>query len=371
MKISIEKNIIHKSLFHVHSIVEKKNTIPILSNILLEATDSSLVLSATDMDISIIETINCTVIEKGSATVPAHTLYDIVRKIPDGNEIEFISNDGNKLSIRSGKSKFSLSCLPKEDFPLIEIDKLNCEFSIKSNILLKLIEKTRFAISNEETRYFLNGIYFHKKIINNIDCLSLVATDGHRLAKIDYQCPDGLVDLPGVIIPKKTIYELCKLLTDIVDDIIINIDPNKIIFYINKTTLISKLIDGNFPDYQRVIPKNNNNIVSSDRKKFCEAVDRVSTITSEKSRAIKFRLLNNLINMIASDPENGTATEDIQVQYEGEEIEIGFNSKYILEMINQLDEEKLILEFNDSASPLIVKESSNNDLFYVLMPMRV
>jgi len=371
MKISIEKNQIYKSLSHVQSIVEKKNNIPILSNILLEATDSSLILSATDMDISVTETINCSVIEKGSTTVAAHTLYDIVRKIPDGSEIEFISNDGKKFSIRSGKSKFSLSCLPKEDFPLIEIDKLNCEFSINSSVLFKIIEKTKFAISNEETRYFLNGIYFHKKIINNIDSLCLVATDGHRLAKIDLFYPDGLIDIPGIIIPKKTINELSKLLAEVNEDIIINVDPNKIIFFVGKTTLISKLIDGNFPDYQRVIPKNNNKLLTADRQKFSEAVDRVSTITSEKSRAIKFRLLNNLLNMTSADAENGTATEDISVDYEGEEIEIGFNSKYILEMINQLDDEKLIFEFNDTNSPLIVKESSNNDLVYVLMPMRV
>jgi len=371
MKISIDKNIIYKSLSHVQSIVEKKNTIPILSNVLLEANESSLVLSATDMDISINETINCTVIEKGSATVPAHTLYDIIRKIPEGNEIEFISNDGKTFSIRSGKSKFSLQCLPKQDFPLIEIEKLKCEFSINSNIFLNLIEKTRFAISNEETRYFLNGIYLHKKNINNIDCLSLVSTDGHRLAKIDFPHPKGLVDIPGVIIPKKTINELSKLLADINEDIIINVDPNKIIFYINKTVLLSKLIDGNFPDYQRVIPKNNNNIVKAERQKFCEAIDRVSTITSEKSKSIKFRLLSDLINMNSSDPEHGTATEDIPVQYNGEEIEIGFNAKYILEMIDQVDSEDLILEFNDSSSPLIVKESSNNNLIYVLMPMRV
>ena len=297
--------------------------------------------------------------------------HDIIKKIPDGSEIEFIVNDGKKFSIRSGKSKFSLSCLPKKDFPLIEIEKLDCEFSLDSNVFLNLIEKTRFAISNEETRYFLNGVYFHKKNLNNVDNLSLVATDGHRLAKIDLPYPNGLIDLPGVIIPKKTIYELCKLLTDINEEIIINIDPNKIIFYIGKTTLISKLIDGNFPDYQRVIPENNNNIVTAEREKFSEVVDRVSTITSEKTRAIKFRLLKNLINMTSSDPENGTATEDMIVHYEGEEIEIGFNSKYLLEMINQLDEEKLILEFSDSASPLIVRESSSNDLIYVLMPMRV
>jgi len=371
MKISIEKNLIYKSLSHVQSIVEKKNTIPVLSNILLEAKESSLILSATDMDISVTETINCSVIEQGSTTVPAHTLYDIVRKIPDGNEIEFIANDGKKFSVRSGKSKFSLSCLPKEDFPLIEIDKLNCEFSINSNVFLKIIEKTKFAMSNEETRYFLNGIYLHKKIINESDFLSLVATDGHRLAKIDLNYPNGLVDLPGIIIPKKTINELSKLLSDINEDVIINVDPNKIIFFIGKTTLISKLIDGNFPDYQRVIPQNNNKMLLADRQKFSEAVDRVSTITSEKSRAIKFRLLDNLINMTSTDSENGTATEDITVEYTGEEVEIGFNSKYILEMINQLDHDKLIFEFNDTNSPLIIKESSNNDLLYVLMPMRV
>ena len=191
------------------------------------------------------------------------------------------------------------------------------------------------------------------------------------MAKIDLSQPDGLVDLPGVIIPKKTIFELCKLLPDMNEDIIINVDPNKIIFYIDKIVLISKLIDGNFPDYQRVIPQNNNNIVIADRQTFCEAVDRVSTITSEKSRAIKFRLLNNLINLNSSDPEHGTATEDVPVQYEGEEIEIGFNSKYILEMINHLTDEKIKLSFNDSSSPVIASEDSNQNLIYVLMPMRV
>lgn len=371
MKISIEKNRLFKTLSHVQSIVERKNTIPILSNILLEAVDSSLILSSTDMDISITESINCSVIEKGSVTVPAHTLYDIVRKIPDGNEIEFISNDGGKFSIRSGKSKFSLSCLPKSDFPIIEIDKLSNEFSIESKALLKLLDKTRFAISSEETRYFLNGVYFHKKNYNNLDYLCLVTTDGHRLAKIELPYPDGLIDIPGVIIPKKTINELCKLLADSSDETKINLDPNKIIFYIGNTVLISKLIDGNFPDYERVIPKNNTNIVSANKSIFCEAVDRVSTVTSEKSRAIKLRILDNIINMSSSDAENGTASEDISVEYQGEEISIGFNAKYILEMINQLDDDKIMLKFNNSSSPMIASDSSNSNLQYILMPMRV
>ena len=374
MKISIEKNILFKSLSHVQSIVEKKNTIPVLSNILIEAKETSLTLSATDMDISITETFNCNVIETGSVTVSAHTLYDIIRKIPDGNEIEFISNDGKKFSIRSGKSKFSLSCLPKEDFPIIEIEKLKSEISLDSQILLKLIEKTKFAISNEETRYFLNGIYLHKKNIENKNFLSFVATDGHRLAKIDYLYEGDESEfnaVPGIIIPKKTINELGKLLSDYVGNIKINLDPNKIIFYVDRTVLISKLIDGNFPDYERVIPQNNNNILKINRIAFSKAVDRVSTVNSESSPAIKFKLLKNLMNMISVDSESGSGTEDIVTDYTGEEIEIGFNSKYILDMINQLDDEIISLKFNDSSSPLIAVETSNANLIYVLMPMRV
>ena len=371
MKISVEKNNIFKSLSHVQSIVEKKNTIPVLSNILIEAKGTSLVMFATDMDISINETLNCNVIEEGSVTVPAHTLYDIIRKLPDGNEVEFISNDGKMFTIRSGKSRFSLNCLPKEDFPIIEIDNLKSELSIDSQTLLKLIEKTRFAISNEETRYFLNGIYFHKRNVNDKVCLSMVATDGHRLAKIDFNVAENLSEIPGVIIPRKTINELCKLLADCTGTIKINLDPNKIIFFIEKSILISKLIDGNFPDYQRVIPNDNNNVLLVNRNDFCMAVDRVSTIASEKSPAIKFKLLKNIMNITSVDSESGLATEDIVTEYSGNDIEVGFNSKYILEMINNLEDDKITLSFNNASSPVIATEQSNPDLIYVLMPMRV
>ena len=371
MKISIEKNSIFKTLSHVQSIVEKKNAIPVLSNILIEAKNNILTLSATDMDVSITETVNCNVIDPGSVTVSAHTLYDIIRKIPEGNEIEFISNDGKRFSIRSGKSKFSLACLPKEDFPIIEVNQLKSELIIDAQVLLNLIDKTKFAISNEETRYFLNGIYFHKKKIENKDFLSLVATDGHRLAKIEYAYVNDLENLPGVIIPKKTINELCKLLSDCNNSVKINLDPNKIIFYIDKIVLISKLIDGNFPDYERVIPKNNDNVLTIKRNIFCEAIDRVSTIIDDKSPSIKFKLLENLMNMSSIDSESGSATEDIETKYNGPQIDIGFNSKYILEMINHLDDEEVVLQFNDSSSPVIATETSNPDLIYVLMPMRV
>ena len=369
MKFLVEKNHLFKSISHVQSIVEKKNTLPILSNILIEAQNNSLTLSATDMDISIKETITCKVIEEGSTTVSAHTLYDIIRKLSDLNEIEIISNDGKIMTLRAGKSKFSLGCLPKEEFPIIEYDNLENEFSINSQKLLKLIAKTRFAVSNEETRYFLNGIYFHKIQRENKDFLSLVATDGHRLAKFDFE--KNLNDIPGVIIPKKTINELFKLLTDFNEDIKINLSSNKIVFFIGNSILISKLIDGNFPDYKRVIPSDNKNILTINRNTLGYAVDRVSTITNEKLPIIKFKIMKNLVNLSSVNSENGMATEDVLAEYNGEEINIGFNSKYILEMINNLDDEDIILHLKDSASPVTANENSNPNLIYVLMPMRV
>ena len=288
MKISVEKGGIFKTLSHVQSIVEKKNTIPILSNILIEARDNLLILSATDMDISITDRLNCNILESGSTTVSAHTLYDIIRKLPDSSEIEIISNDGKIMSLRSGKSKFSLACLPKEDFPIIEIGNLENEINLESKNFLKLIEKTRFAISNEETRYFLNGVYFHNIKNDKYNLLSIVATDGHRLAKFDFK--QDSAEIPGVIIPKKTVNELYKLLSDYEGSIKINLDSNKIVFFVGDSVLISKLIDGSFPDYKKVIPQDNNNILKINRQAFSLAVDRVSTITSDKSPIIKFKL---------------------------------------------------------------------------------
>ena len=371
MKISVEKSSIFKSLSYVQSIVEKKNTIPVLSNVLIQAKDNNLILSATDMDISITAQLNCNVIEEGFVTVSAHTLYDIIRKLPDGNEVEFISNDGKIFSIRSGKSKFSLGCLPKEDFPIIEVDKLKSEISIQSQELLKLIEKTRFAISNEETRYFLNGLYFNIFNEQNKTIVTLVGTDGHRLAKFSHDIDQKIEEISGVIIPKKTIYELSKLLSEIDEDIEIIISSNKIIFFINNLVFISKLIDGSFPDYKRVIPTDNKNIIEINRERLLSAVDRVSTIANEKSPVIKFKLIKNVLNLNAINNENSTATEDLNLDYEGDEFEIGFNSKYIMDIVNNLEDEIISLNFKDASSPIIAKEKSNSNLVYVLMPMRV
>ena len=371
MKFIVTKNNILKSLSHLQSIVEKKNTLPILSNILIEAKENNLILSSTDMDISITDKVNCNVLEKGSTTINAHTIYDIIRKLPETSEIEVISNDGKLLTLRSGSSRFSLSCLPKEDYPIIEVEDIGNKIKIDSQSLLKLIDKTKFAISNEETRYFLNGLYFSLSKKNEENFITIVGTDGHRLAKLDYKNKDLKEEVPGVIIPKKTINELSKLLSDYSGEIEININTNKILFFIDDSVLISKLIDGNFPDYKKVIPVDNSNILRVNRTELSSAVDRVSTVANEKSPVVKFKLLKNLLNMTTASNESGTATEDIVTNYDGVEIEIGFNSKYILEMINNLEDDEIILTLKDNSSPITATEKSNPDLIYVLMPMRV
>ena len=371
MKFKIVCSKFFKTLSHLQGIVDKKNSLPILSNILIEAKNNVLTLSSTDMDISIIEKIDCNVLEDGSTTINSQILYDIVRKIDDNNEIEIISNDGKLLTLRADGSRFSLACLPKEDFPIIDQDNLGNTIKINSKIIFKLIDKTKFAISNEETRYFLNGLYFNITKIQSNSVVTLVGTDGHRLSKFSHNIEDSIDQVSGVIIPKKTIYELSKLLSEIDQDVFISISSNKIVFNINNIIFISKLIDGSFPDYERVIPKDNSNILKINREILLSAVDRVSTIANEKSPVIKFKLLQNVLNLNTINNESSTASEDLEINYNGDEIEIGFNSKYIMDIVNNLEDEEISILLKDNTSPIIALESSNSSLVYVLMPMRV
>ncbi len=371
MKFKIVRSDFFKTLSHLQGIVDKKNSLPILSNILIEAKVDKLTLSSTDMDISIIETIDCNVLEDGSTTINSQILYDIVRKINDNSEIEIISNDGKLLTLRADGSRFSLACLPKEDFPIIDKDDSGNTIKINSKLIFKLIDKTKFAISNEETRYFLNGLYFNITKNQNKSIVTLVGTDGHRLAKFSHNIEDNIDQVSGVIIPKKTIYELCKLLSEIDNDVFISISSNKVIFTIGNIIFISKLIDGSFPDYKRVIPKDNSNILKINREILLSAVDRVSTIANEKSPVIKFKLLQNVLNLNTINNESSTASEDLKINYNGDEIEIGFNSKYIMDIVNNLEDEEITINLKDNTSPITALEESNKNLVYVLMPMRV
>ena len=375
MKLQLTKSNFVKSLSFVQNIVESKATIPILANVLLEAKQGRLNISATDMDITIFDKIKINNIEaEGSTSVPAHTLYNVIKELPDDNPID-LSYDQNskKLHLMSSKSKFVFSCLSKDEFPILSDETFKISFDLKSDILREIIDKTYFASSNEETRYYLNGLYIHTTSVNNKNYLRGVATDGHRLAQYQINMPPAVIKNNfGVIVPKKLVFELRKLIDDLKENIKIDLSERKIRFSFNETIIISKLIDGKFPDYEKVIPKNTNNSFSIDRKKFLESINRISTISSEKSKAIKLNLNKNKITISANNlEEGGSGIEEINVKYNGPSLDIGFNSGYLKEIINQFTLEEITILFSDSTAPTIIKEDSKSGTLYVLMPMRV
>jgi len=372
MKLTIERANLLKSLAHVQSVVERRNTIPILSNVLMEAEGGKLGLTATDMDLTIVESVEATVATAGAVTAPAHTLYDIVRKLPEGAEVEFsIGEDGGQMILRSGRSTFRLSTLPKEDFPATAAGDLPQGFALSAADLKHLVDRTHFAISTEETRYYLNGIYLHAADHDGTASLRAVATDGHRLARFEMPLPEGADGMPGVIVPRKTVGELRKLIEDSDETIGIQLSDTKIRFSFESTVLTSKLIDGTFPDYERVIPTGNDKIMDVDCRDFASAVDRVATISTERSRAVKLALNNGTLVLSATSPDAGSAVEEIEVDYGGGEIEIGFNSRYLLDITQQIEGGSAQFVMSDAGSPTIVRDVGDASALYVLMPMRV
>ena len=360
-----------KSLGHVQSVVERRNTIPILSNVRLEAGDGYLSLNATDMDLDIIDKGEADVSQPGAKTAWAQTLYEIVRKLPEGSQVEFSGDSEGNLLLKSGRSRFSLTCLPTDDFPIMTGGDMSHTFFLPASEIRGLIDRTRFAISTEETRYYLNGIYMHAAERNGIKVLRAVATDGHRLASVEGPLPVSADGMPGVILPRKTVGELRKLIDETIDDIAVELSETKIRFTFDSVVLTSKLIDGTFPDYERVIPVGNDKEMLVDCKNFADAVDRVSAISTEKSRAIKLSLTNGTLVLSAFSPESGTATEELEVRYQGEAVDIGFNSSYLLDITRQIEGDSARFTLADAASPTILSETDDSSALYVLMPMRV
>ena len=371
MKLSIERADLLRSLNHVQSVVERRNTIPILANVLMKAENGVMSMTTTDMDLEINESVAANVSASGATTAPAHTLHDIVRKLPDGSDVELaLNNEGTQMTVKAGRSNFKLSCLPVADFPEIGAGDLPASFSIPAADLRALIDRTKFAMSSEETRYYLNGIYLHAADTDGVAVLRAVATDGHRLARFEMPLPDGAATMPGVIIPRKCIGELRKLTDEAADKIEISLSENKIRFAFDHIVMTSKLIDGTFPDYQRVIPQGNDKIVEIDPKVFSSAIDRVATISDGKSRAIKIALNGKQMTLSASSAESGSATEEVEVSGETD-IEIGFNAKYLLDITSQIDGEGCRLTLADASSPTIIQASNDTSALYVLMPLRV
>jgi len=373
MKINVERGAFLKALSHVQSVVERRNTIPILSNVMIEAAKGQLKLTATDLDIEIVESIPSDVLRNGAATAPAHMLYDIVRKLPDGAQVqaELLTAEGGRLAVSAGTSRFELACLPKEDFPQMAAGALPHRFRLAADDLKHLIDKTRFAISTEETRFYLNGIYLHAAKDGKTKALRAAATDGHRLARFELDLPDGASDMPGVIVPRKTVTELRRLLDDADGAIEISLSDTKIQFTFGGLELTSKLIDGTFPDYQRVIPSGNDKVLSVESKEFAQSVDRVSTISADKTRAVKLVIAKEKVTLSVVNPESGTATEELGANYSAATIEIGFNARYLLDITGQIEGKEVRFLLSDAGSPTIIEDTEDSRTLYVLMPMRV
>ncbi len=370
MRVTIERSAFLRALTHVQSVVERRNTIPILSNVLLQAGDGQLKLTATDLDIEIVESVSAEVARNGATTVPAHMLYDIVRKLPDGAQLEIEqAGDGQRVSIFAGRSRFSLQALPHEDFPDLAAGDFANSFEIKAGDLRGLIEKTRFAISTEETRYYLNGIYLHE--VASAGVLRAVATDGHRLAQAQISRPEGAKGMPGVIVPRKTVLEVVKLFEGVDGDVAVSLSASKIRFAAGDLTLTSKLIDGTFPDYERVIPRHNDKRLEIDTKLFASAVDRVSTISMEKGRAVKMQIGGHKLTLTVNNPDSGSAEEELACGYEADPIDIGFNSRYLMDVAGQMKSESMQFQLADAGSPTIIRDPGDEQALYVLMPMRV
>jgi DNA polymerase III subunit beta len=376
MKVTLERTALLKSLGHVHRVVERRTTIPILSNVLLSASGGGLQLKATDLDLEVTETTPADVGQPGATTLPAHTLYEIVRKLPDGAQVSLESgqengNDSGQLQLRSGRSRFSLQSLPESDFPDLDASDLSHAFKLRAEDLKRLLDKTQFAISNEETRYYLNGVFLHVTEADGKALLRAVATDGHRLARLETAAPSGASGMPGIIVPRKAVAEVLKLIEDPDAEVAIELSAAKIRFTLGSVVLTSKLIDGSFPDYARVIPAQNDKLLTVERKDFSDAVDRVSTISSERGRAVKLAMADGKLVLSVTNPDSGSAVEELEVDYDSAPIEIGFNARYLIDIANQLDSDTALFKMNDAGSPTIIQDRDGASALYVLMPMRV
>jgi DNA polymerase III subunit beta len=370
MKATIERATLLRSLAHVQSVVERRNTIPILSNVLLEATaEGGIRLMATDLDLQIVETVEAAVDQPGATTVSAHTLFDIVRKLPEGSQVQLSAAEG-KMAINAGRARFNLQTLPRDDFPVIAEGELPTKFELPAATLRQIIDKTRFAISTEETRYYLNGIFFHVSDEAQ-PVLKAAATDGHRLARVTVPRPDGAEGMPDIIVPRKCVAEIRKLLEEVDGTVAISLSNTKVRFDLGTAILTSKLIDGTFPDYSRVIPTGNDKMLKLDPKSFMEGVDRVSTIASEKTRAVKMALDRDKITLSVTSPENGTASEEVPGDYAAQGFEIGFNARYLMDILHQIDGDTVEVHLADAAAPTLIRENDKAAALYVLMPMRV
>ncbi len=371
MRISIERGTLLRAVGHTQSVVERRTTSQILGNLLIVAEKNSISFRATDLDVELVDRVDAKIERPGSTTVKAQTLNEIVRKLPDGAQVRLDDDEvEGRMSIEAGRSQFKLMTLPAEDFPVMASSDFAVNFMIPARSLKRLFGKTRSAVSMEETRYYLNGVYMHIAQGEDEKCLRCVSTDGHRLARIDAELPEGAEEMPGVIVPRKAIAEIGKLLEDDGNDIAVSVSETKVRFATPEVTLTTKVIDGTFPDYSRVIPVGNNRRMEVDALELTKAVDRVATVSLETSRVVKMMIEKDQLVLSVNDPDSGMAQEELAVAYSGERLEIGFNSKYLLELSGQVERDNIVFLFNTSGDPAVMRESDDPGALYVVMPMR-
>ncbi len=375
MRLRIERARLLNALSHVQNVVERRSTIPILANVKLEAQDGELLLTATDQDVALALREPAAVDRPGATTVGARTLFELVRKLPEGAELS-LTHQGDAdtaptLVLEAGRARIELPTLPAQDFPPFGEEALDVRFQLATADLARLIDKTRFAISTEETRYYLNGIHLHVHGREAAAVLRAVATDGHRLARIELALPEGAAAMPPIIVPRKTVQEARKLVEEGTGDVVVEVSLSRIRFAVDGRVLTSRLIDSSFPDYEKVIPKEYKRSAELSVKDFRAAVDLVSTISTDRSRTVKLSFKDGTVVISSTSAEVGSATESVDVAYEGDPLDIGFNARYILDMLQEVESDRVRLEMNSEVEPIVMRDPGDASLLYVLMPVRV
>ncbi len=369
MKFNVNQQDLQQALNYCQGVIEKRSTLPILSNILLDASNSKLTITATDLDLIFIHQLNdIHILEEGKITTTSSIMYDIVRKFNSGKKINLTLTDISKLQVESEKSLFNLNCISATEFPLTDENFNQNEFIIKSKQLLKLLNKCKFSVSNDETRHYLSGIYFHQTEVEDKNYLTAVATDSHRMSISKIRL-DNKIDFEPIILPKKTIFQLCNLLDNYDGDVKVSNLKSKIKFELNNSILISKLIDGKFPNYIQVIPKNNQKKLEINLKLFLNSVDRVASVSLDKKDGVKFNLTKDTLDLSVNNTNSGDGKDTLSVKFE-HDLEISFNSRYLIDVASQLDGDNIEIFLNDTGSPALIKDPGDFDSIFVVMPMK-
>ena len=370
MQFSIKRDHLLKSLNFVQGVVEK-NTLPILSNVLIEAKAGKLIIVATDLDMIFYDEIDEIKIKnEGKTTTSAAVLYDILRKISSDSEIIFDLKSDNKINLKTDSSDFNLLCLPTENFPSFDDHFENNEIKLNSKEFLSLLNKVKISISNDDTRHYLNGIYFHIMSNKDQNYLTGVATDSHRLSSSSIMIDDPQ-SFSSIILPRKSVFQLCSLLSEKNDKIIMQTSENKIQFKIGKTKLVSKVIDGKFPDYKQVVPSQNKKTVVVDCKEFIESIERVTTVSLDRKEGVKLEIKQDNIRLSVNSTNAGEGNEVIKASFNADDLSISFNSKYLIDIASVIEDKNIRLSLKDAGSPVLVQDSADKNSYFVIMPMKL